>query len=229
MLRAVLWDVDGTVLDFLASEKASIRRCFAHFRLGECTDEMLARYSEINRRWWQKLERGECTKPETLYGRFREFFDAEGIAFDKIDEFNLLYQDLLGETAVFFPGARETILAAKGRYYQAAVTNGTRRAQRKKLAATGLDRVFDAVFISDEIGFEKPGRGFFDAVFAAIPPFEKDEIVIVGDSPTSDMKGGRDAGIRTWLFAPNSYFDSVPAVADRRVASFDEIRALLGV
>ena len=79
MITTILWDVDGTLLDFLAAEKAAIRTLFAEFGFGECTDEAIARYSKINRRYWEKLENGELTKPEVLVGRFREFFETEGL------------------------------------------------------------------------------------------------------------------------------------------------------
>ena len=80
-IKAVLWDVDGTLLDFLAAEREAIKTCFSLFGLGECTDEMIAQYSAINVRWWQALERGEYTKPEILVGRFVEFFTARGANF----------------------------------------------------------------------------------------------------------------------------------------------------
>ena len=97
MYKILLWDIDGTILDFKASEKNAIRSCFAHFGIGECTDEMIARYSKINDKYWKKLERGELSKPEVLRGRFAEFFASEGIAFDKVDDFNLEYQVRLGD------------------------------------------------------------------------------------------------------------------------------------
>ena len=76
----ILWDVDGTLLDFGAAEEAAIRSLFADFGLGVCTDAMLARYSEINRNYWRALERGEMTKPEILTRRFEDFFAAEGLS-----------------------------------------------------------------------------------------------------------------------------------------------------
>ena len=79
MIKVILWDIDGTLLDFLAAEKAAIRACFSKFGLGECTDEMLGRYSKINRSYWEKLERGEMSKAEILVNRFRDFFLLEGI------------------------------------------------------------------------------------------------------------------------------------------------------
>ena len=92
MITTILWDVDGTLLDFLAAEKAAIRTLFAEFGFGECTDEAIARYSKINRRYWEKLENGELTKPEVLVGRFREFFETEGLDVTAAPAFNERYQ-----------------------------------------------------------------------------------------------------------------------------------------
>lgn len=80
MITTILWDVDATLLDFLAAEKAAIKKLFQEFDLGECTDEMIRRYSKINRSYWEQLECGELSQTEVLVGRFREFFETEGIA-----------------------------------------------------------------------------------------------------------------------------------------------------
>lgn len=225
MIQTVLWDVDGTLLDFLASEKVSVRKCFEHFSFGDCTEEKLRLYSEINRSWWEKLERNECTKYETLSYRFRDFFREIGVDFTDYDALNVYYQKQLGENASFFPGARECLLALKGRYLQAAVTNGTRPVQKRKLELTGLDRVFDAVFISDEIGFEKPNPEFFDAVFRALPDSRREETIIIGDSLSSDIKGGKAAGIRTCHFCPGKIPEKENA--DFVVQTFEEIPPLI--
>ena len=100
MINTVLWDVDGTLLDFNAAEKAAIRKLFTAFELGECTDAMLARYSEINISFWQRLERNELSKAEVLTGRFEQFFGEFGIRTDIVPEFNAKYQLALGDTAV---------------------------------------------------------------------------------------------------------------------------------
>ena len=91
MVRAILWDVDGTLLDFAAAEKAAIQRLFIEFGLGECTDDMVARYAAINDGYWKRLERGEITKREVLIGRFREFFTELGIDPDLSEAFNARY------------------------------------------------------------------------------------------------------------------------------------------
>ncbi len=203
MIKAVLWDIDGTLLDFLKAEKHGIRTCFAKFDLGECTDEMLSRYSQINRKWWQRLERGECTKPEVLEGRFMEFFALEGLPTECVPQFNDAYQFHLGDHAFFCDGGEEAVKALKGRIKQYAVTNGTAVAQDRKLQKSGLNQLLDGIFISERIGFEKPDIRFFDAVFAAIP-FKKEECIIVGDSLTGDIRGGMNAKIRTVFYNPKN-------------------------
>lgn len=224
MIKAILWDIDGTLLDFLKSEDHGIRTCFQKFNLGECTDEMLRRYSAINRKWWEKLERNECTKPEVLVGRYREFFAAEGIDFDQVEAFNDAYQIHLGDKAFFHEGGEETVKALKGRYLQYAVTNGTAIAQDRKLQKSGLDQLLDGIFISEKLGYEKPDVRFFEAVFSKIP-CKPEECIIIGDSLTSDMQGALNAGIPGWWYNPKGLTPDRPV--DQVITHLSEIPDLL--
>lgn len=202
MYKYILWDIDGTVLDFIASERYAIRFLFKKYNIGECTDEMLETYSAINVKYWQKLERGELTKKEILIGRFREFFEMIGADLSIAEDFNRDYQVTLGDHIEFVDNAKELLLSQKGKYTIAAVTNGTKIAQEKKLKLSGLDRIFDAIFISENIGVEKPHKEFFDHVFEELGITDKKEVLLIGDSLTSDMKGGYIAGIDTCWFNP---------------------------
>lgn len=190
MITTILWDVDGTLLDFLAAEKAAIRRLFSEFGFGECTDEAIARYSKINRRYWEKLENGELTKPEVLVGRFREFFETEGLDVTAAPAFNERYQVCLGDTIVFRDDSYEIVKSLRGRVKQYVVSNGTVLAQTKKLRLSGLGELMDGIFLSEELGAEKPNAAFFDQVFEAIEETDRKKILIVGDSLTSDIRGG---------------------------------------
>ena len=201
-IKVILWDIDGTLLNFEEAEKYAIRACFAQFGLGQCTDEMLSDYSKINRRYWQRLERGEITKPQVLEGRFTEFFGKYGLDMSCAPAFNAHYQISLGDTFCFNEGGLETVQALKGKVSQYAVTNGTRIAQERKLKGSGLADLLDGVFISEEIGIEKPGIGFFQRVWEKIGHFAPDEVMIVGDSLTSDIQGGNNAGILCCWFNP---------------------------
>ena len=202
MIKVILWDIDGTLLSFKLAERAAIRACFEKFGLGELTDDMLAKYSAINASYWKRLELGELTKQQVLRGRFEEFFAAYGLDTSCVDDFNAEYQVRLGETVVFNDNGKELVQRLRGKVKQYAVTNGTLVAQRGKLKNSGLDQLLDDVFISDVVGVEKPGKGFFDAVFAAIGDYELDEVLIVGDSLTSDIQGGNNAGILCGWYNP---------------------------
>ena len=227
MIKTLLWDVDGTLLDFSKSEAYGIRKCFEKFGLGECTDEMLERYSKINHKYWRLLETGEITKQQVLIERFVEFFQSENINFDLVDEFNDEYQIRLGDKAFFCDNAFETISSLKGKYKQYAVTNGTYIAQERKLTQTGLINIFDGVFISDKIGFEKPNIKFFNTVQEKIGKFNKNEVMIIGDSLSSDMQGGNNAGILCCWYNPHNAEKKNNIKIDFEIKDLSEIPHIL--
>jgi len=214
-IKVILWDIDGTLLNFHEAEKAAIRKCFEIYNLGACTDEMLKDYSIINRGYWERLERGEVTKIEVLEGRFRDFFAKYGLDVSLAPEVNAQYQVRLGDTIVFYANGFETVTALKGRIPQYAVTNGTKVAQDRKLKNSNLINMLDGVFISEVVGIEKPGVGFFDRIFDVIgvgsddevfqgtKRYKKSEVLIIGDSLTSDIQGGNNADILTCWFNPD--------------------------
>ena len=219
----LLWDVDGTLLDFIAAEKAAVQTLFREFGLGECTDEMVERYSRINKEYWQRLERGELSKPEILIRRFADFFASEGLDASKAPEFNEQYQVRLGDTVVFCDDSYELLSSLRGRVKQYAVSNGTVVAQTRKLRRSGFDQLLDGVFLSEELGYEKPATEFFGRVFAAIGEPDRERVLIVGDSLTSDITGGNRAGIRTCWYNPKGEPNLTAAHADY------EIRDLHGI
>jgi 2-haloacid dehalogenase len=227
MITTIFWDVDGTLLDFDAAERAAMRTLFAAFDLGECTEELLRRYSEINVGFWRRLERGEIAKPQVLVGRFEQFFKEYGIDPSIAPAFNERYQLTLGDTIVYRDDSLNLIKRLKGRVKQYVVSNGTVAAQTKKLRRSGLGEWMDGVFLSEGVGFEKPDVRFFDAVFAAIGPVDRSEVMIVGDSLTSDMQGGRNAGIGTCWYDPERKPVPEGYRVDHVIADLGEIFALL--
>lgn len=227
MITTILWDVDGTLLNFLAAEKAAIRSLFEKYHLGVCSDEMLKRYSSINKNYWEMLERGEIEKKALLVGRFRDFFEKEGIDSSLAAEFNEKYQLRLGDTIVYCDDSLEIVKSLRGKVKQYVVSNGTVIAQTKKLRLSGLGELMDGIFLSEELGVEKPSVRFFDQVFAKIGPVDRSEVMIVGDSLTGDIRGGNNAGILTCWYNPEGTAAKEAVRIDHEIRDLHEVYVLL--
>ncbi len=228
-IKFLLWDLDGTVNDFLATENYAIKKGFARMGFGSCTDEMVARYSKINVSYWEKLEKGEMSKPEILVGRFRDFFAEYGIPTEHAQIFNENYQKDLGDNLVFIDGALEVLrkINESGKFRQFVVTNGLVANQKRKLEGPELKPIFEYAFISDEVGFEKPDIRFFEKVFEKIGPVEKEQILIIGDSLTSDIRGGNNAGIKTCWFNPKGKVNDKNVHVDYEISSLYQLLEII--
>lgn len=227
MIEIVLWDVDGTLLDFNAAEKAAIRTLFTEFDLGECTDTMLARYSEINTAFWKRLEKNELSREQVLLGRFEQFFGEYGIDARIAPAFNEKYQLSLGDTIVYRDDSLNIVKSLKGKVKQYTVSNGTIAAQTKKLERSKLGDLMDGIYLSEKLGIEKPNAGFFEKVFSDICPGDLSKVMIVGDSLTSDMQGGMNAGIKTCWYNPEKKPLPGNYHVDYIITDLHEVAALL--
>ena len=229
-IKILLWDLDGTINDFIATENYAVKKGFARMNLGHCTDEMVERYSQINVSYWEKLEKGEMKKDQILVDRFRDFFAEYGLPTKNVDIFNKNYQIDLGDKLIFVDGALEVLKKIKEskKIRQFAVTNGLAANQKRKLEGQELKPIFEYAFISDEIGFEKPNIGFFNAVLKKIGNVPKNQIMIVGDSLTSDIKGGNNAGIKTCWFNPHKKKNDKDVQIDYEITDLRQILNLCG-
>lgn len=226
MFEVILWDVDGTLLNFKAAEKAAIKALFLEKFHRECSDESIEIYSKINKECWGKIERGEIEKSRALLERFERFFIYEGIDGEYAKEFNDEYQLRLGDTVVFNDESDKIVDFLRGKIKQCVVSNGTVVAQTKKLEKSGLGAKMDGVFLSEQVGAEKPNIEFFNAVFKETGDVDKDKVLIVGDSAASDIQGGKNAGIRTCLYDPHGAYDG-EIVADYTVKNLKEVLEIL--
>jgi len=202
--KYLLWDIDGTIINFELAERAAIRSLFKRFKLGDCSDEMLMYYSQINKRYWQLMESGKIKKDKMLVERFIEFFSNKGINADIAAEFNKEYQIALCDTIVFNDDAIDIIKHQKKTCKIIIVTNGTEVVQEKKLERSGLNDIVDNVFISELVGFEKPNIKFFEKVILEVGIKDLKEALIIGDSLTSDIQGGHNIGIDTCWYNPKN-------------------------
>lgn len=223
--KKLLFDLDDTILDFRTAERTSIRRTFEAFSI-PADEAVLRRYSEINVGCWQRLERGTMTREEVLVGRFELLFRELGIA-ASARAVQDHYEALLESGHYFVPGAPELLEELYPRYELYLISNGNLRTQEGRLKSAGISSFFKGIFISEVIGVNKPAKAFFDACFTAIPGFRREDALIVGDSLSSDILGGINAGVRTCWFNPDGIPLSGSVRPDYEIHALGELPALL--
>ena len=198
MVEFVLLDLDDTILDFRWAEHQAITRTLSAFGI-EPREETCELYRKINLDYWGRLERKEITQEQLKPGRFTDLLRLLGRTGDAaaMGEQYLLY---LAEGYCFLPGALETLQLLKKKYRLFLVSNGNPPVQHSRLESAGIAGYFEKLFISMEIGHNKPSLEFFHHCFSQIPGFDPEKAIIVGDSLSSDIQGGINAGITTcWV------------------------------
>lgn len=225
MIEFLLLDLDDTILDFHKAERIAISKTIRDFGV-EPTEDLLGRYHEINKWHWEQLELGTMTRPQVLEGRFAMLFAELGIEVDAAAVARA-YEHNLSIGHYFLPGAEETVDALHRKYRLFLVSNGTASVQKGRMTSANLYRFFEKVFVSQEIGHNKPAKAYFDAVFAQIPGFDPAKAMIVGDSLSSDIQGGINAGIRTCWVNPGHGMPKNGIVPDYEIEALHQLPALL--
>ncbi len=224
MVQFLLLDLDDTILDFHKAEDIALRKTLKEFGI-EPTDQVCARYSQINKEHWQRLERKELTRPQVLVGRFRMLMEELGISADA-QTCSVRYTENLAIGHYFLPGAREALESLSKKYPLYIVSNGNLPVQRGRLASANISHLLSGIFISQELGADKPDPAFFQEVFRRIKGFDPSKAIIVGDSLTSDIKGGKNAGILTcWVNPGHKACGAI--VPDYEIESISQLEALL--
>lgn len=224
-MRFVFLDLDDTLLDFGAAERVALEKAFRALGV-EPTDAFLARYKEINRAYWEAMERGEITRGEVLTGRFAALFAERGLAIDPV-QCNAVYETHLAVGHWFVDGAPELLEYLFPKYELYLASNGVARTQYARLESADLYRWFRQIFISETTGHHKPEKAYFDYCFARIDGFDPEQAIIVGDSLSSDIQGGKNAGIRTCWFNPAGRPGRPELKPDYEIRSLAELRAVL--
>ena len=226
MKKYIFLDLDDTIFDFHLAERIALKRTLTE--MGACpTEEMMARYSAINRTCWEALERGEMTRAEVLVHRFELLYEEYGL-FRDANATQSKYEAYLSIGHHFIDGAERLLDGLRERgYLLYLASNGTAKVQHGRIASAGIAPYFERMFISQEVGIDKPSPLFFERAFAEIPDFSPALCVMVGDSLTSDILGGKNAGVETIWFNPKGQPTKNNITPDYTIAHLDELIPLL--
>lgn len=225
--RFVLFDLDNTLFDFNAAEKQAFERLCRMHGIAY-SGELFAFYHQVNDALWKHLERGEITQKELQPKRFEEVCLHVGKESACYEQMNEDYREFLSQCAAMIPGALDVCQRLALSHTICLVTNGVSKTQRGRLDGAPLMEYVSHVFISEEIGFHKPQREFFDHVLKTIGA-KREEALVVGDSVSSDILGGKRAGIDTCLYDPLDKGYPEEIRPDFVIGSLEELLELPGL
>lgn len=217
-----LLDMDDTLLDFRRAERETFFRALEFCGI-EGDEGLLARYHTINEGLWKALERGEIERERLKERRFELLFEEAGIKAD-VPSVARAYYAAMAEICFPFAGARDFLAALKGRGRVYLVTNGGTAVQRRHIELAGFAPFLDGVFISEEIGCNKPSAEYVRYVTSHIEGFSRERAVLIGDSLTSDGKCAEGMGVRFILFAAHG----APSFCGEWAADYGEVLRLIG-
>jgi len=222
--KLVLFDADGTLFDFDTAEREAFEETFKEFGVFEDQERLHKVYEIINMAIWRDFEQKKITSKELRIERFRRFFVKENIQIDPVI-FSPFYLKRLSEGTHLLPGAQEIINFLFEKCELALATNGLADVQNPRFAGSELVEYFKHIFISEEIGHPKPDKEFFQYVFQELP--YKESSIIIGDSLTSDIKGGNDFGIDTCWFNPNKCTNKSRIIPTYEINDLGDLRSIL--
>ncbi|KAA9021576.1 YjjG family noncanonical pyrimidine nucleotidase [Niallia endozanthoxylica] len=224
--QTLLFDVDDTLLDFGAAERSALRSLFEEQKV-LVTPELEEQYKKINKSLWKSFEEGKIDRNEVVNTRFTLLFNEFGQEVDGV-LLEKKYRHYLEEGHQLIEGAFELISTLQQHVELYIVTNGVSKTQDKRLRDSGLYPFFKDIFISEDTGYQKPMKEYFDYVFARISDFSAEKTLIIGDSLSSDIKGGNQAGIDTCWFNPNEKFNVTGIVPTFQIKRLNELYKTLG-
>ena len=221
----LLMDADDTIFDFPKCEKEALRKSLEYYGL-EFSDEINRNFSSINSALWKQFEKNRITRSKLRVRRFRELIEKCFEGFSDADMLADRYVEELSHQGILLPGSEEALKLLSEYFEIDIITNGLKTVQRGRFSKTHITKYINKIYISDEIGMNKPQKVFFDYVLGDLKEKNSSKILVVGDSLTSDMQGGRNAGLDTCLFDPEDKVKMPDILCDYKIKRLEEIMEL---
>ena len=221
----ILFDADNTLLDFDRSEHQALKRALEERGI-PFTNQYHKTYQKINKAHWLAFEEGQINKKDLRLLRFQRFFEVIG---HKAEEksFAASYLHYLSQGSFLIEGAMAQVQHLAGQYQLALVTNGLREVQRPRIAQSGLEPHFQAIIVSDEIGYSKPNPSFFEYTFDQIGQPPKEQVIIIGDNLNADIRGGAKFGIHTCWYNPRHQKNLLDVIPNYELDRLQKLKTFL--
>lgn len=221
----LLFDLDNTLMDFDRSERSALDQALSDFGL-ESNETLRAIYHRINAACWKAFEDGQLNKEDLRHQRFELFFKAIEKGIDP-KRFSRIYLEYLSQTDFLIEGAESLLQEFQQEFNLAIITNGLKEVQRPRLRQSGIDQYFKTLIVSDEIGHAKPQSAFFDYTFQEIAQPAKSDVLVIGDSLNSDMRGGIQYGLDTCWYNAKAKNNATELLPKFEIQNLSELKQVV--
>lgn len=229
-IKYILFDNDGTLMDFALAQEKALEKSYCDSGLSHIipySEKVLQCYDSVNKEWWAKLERGECTKAELQLGRFEDFFKSLGIEKGDAADMCRRYAEELGNGRFILEGAKDITEKLSRRYEIYITTNGVASIQHSRIDSCEYVDFIKGIFVSEEAGFAKPHKEYFDYVMEKIGDRDPQHYIVIGDSLSSDILGANNAGIPCVWFNPKGTEKPENLRIEYIISSLNELENIL--
>ena len=222
----ILFDADNTLLDFDAAESKALADTLRNYGI-EPDAETVQTYRTINEELWRQLEKGQLRRDKLMAERFTRFLKAVDAAGNGA-EMNKFYLDQLStHPDLAAPNVLDVLKELSEVATLAVVTNGFDRVQSRRVAESGMKDFIEEVFVSEKLDSEKPNRKIFDAALRSLGVENREHVLMVGDSLTSDIQGGINAGLDTCWYNPNHTENPGKVCPTYEISNLEELYPLV--
>jgi len=224
--KILLFDADGTILDFEKSEALALKKTFEKFNLLYDGYTHLNFYKKLNAEIWSEFENGEISAKRLKPERFRRFNSKYNFNIEP-SLMSDTYLEYLSEAGYFLDGAEKLLTKLKEKFKMILLTNGLTAVQNRRFSITNMKKYFEKIIISEEVGFKKPQKEIFELSLKDIEYNNKNEILMIGDNLSSDILGGINFGIDTCWFNPLEKVGDENIKPTYHIQTFDELLLLV--
>lgn len=221
----LLFDLDNTILDFSESSRMAFSHVYETLDTDRDIADVFKSYKIINHHVWREREAGLLSHTELKTKRWKLLFEELELINDPLQT-NNIYFEQIKINPVFVEGAEQLLESLKGKYRMMIITNGLSEVQWSRIRLTGLKQYFEHIIISDEVGCAKPDKQFFDICYEYIDMLDKEKVLVIGDTPMSDIKGGNDYGFHTCWYNHNM-IDNAGQIPTYKISSMSELSTVI--
>ncbi|MBS7577348.1 MULTISPECIES: YjjG family noncanonical pyrimidine nucleotidase [unclassified Enterococcus] len=223
-MKKIFIDIDDTILDFKKDSIEGLGKVYRQYHI-PVTNETIDVFKAVNQRLWKSYELGELDSEAIFNQRFGLIFEQLGFEIDDIREVDDFYRQTHIDAYSVLPNAEALLQALFSDYKIYGVSNG--KTGRRRLHQAQLSHFFDGIFLSEDMGYQKPQPQFFEYIASKIPNYQKEQVIMIGDTLTSDILGGNQYGIPTIWYNPEELENHTEIVPTREVKQLMEIPAVL--